>query len=218
MFVMLSHLESGSSILDKFFSPFFLTTFFFLSGYVYKPTGTFKEHIHKKFRMLFIPWLIFSNLNIALSMIISLRNNRDFLSEYMWNFLQIRGQGDGIWFVGALFMVYIPFYFIIKWNKPIQACGFAFGLSLLSVLYSKFVPTEILPWNSTALPWHLEYIFQAMFWMVFGYYFKIFAEKEFDDLNTTINKIIIWLVYLINAYIPAGGGYIDSIIVRQKHT
>ena len=202
MFVMLSHLSSGSSVLDQFYTPFFLTVFFFLSGYVYTQPGTFAGHLKKKTRTLFVPWLIFSNLNIALSMVLSLKGSRDFSSEFLWNLLQIRGHGDGIWFVAALFVAFIPFYFIIKWDKPKKACGLAFGLSLVSVLYSQFMPEQLLPWNSAALPWHLEYVFQAMFWMVLGYYFRQYGEKVFDKRNTTKNRVAIWAVYLATAYFP----------------
>lgn len=51
MFVMLSHLESTTEVLDKFYSPFFLTVFFFLSGYVYRQPSSFKEHMDKKIKI-----------------------------------------------------------------------------------------------------------------------------------------------------------------------
>lgn len=202
MFVMLSHLQSGTSVLFKLYSPFFLTVFFFLSGYVYTQPASFKVHISKKLKGLFVPWLIFSNINIALSMLISFKENRNFLSEFGWNMLQIRGQGDGIWFVAALFAAFIPFYFFIKWNKPGKAIALSVILSILSSAYSHLFPAELLPWGSTSLPWHLEYIFQAMLWMILGYYFKKYFEKSFDKLNNLRNRIIIWAVYLIVAYVP----------------
>ena len=209
MFVMLSHLESGSDVLDKFYYPFFLTVFFFLSGYVYRQLSSFKEHIVKKIKGLFVPWLIFSNFNILLSMVITLKGDRNFASEFIWNLLQIRGHGDGIWFVAALFVAFIPFYFIIKWNKPKLAVILAFALSLASVIYTHLLPEGTFPWGSAALPWHLEYMFQAMLWMVLGYYFKNAVarsgssiEAVFDRLNTTLHRVILWAVYLIAAYIP----------------
>lgn len=219
MFVMLSHLQSGSEILDKFYSPFFLTVFFFLSGYVYRQPSSFKVHMVKKIKGLFVPWLIFSNFNILLSMVITLKGDRNFVSEYLWNFLQIRGHGDGIWFVAALFMAFIPFYFFIKWNKPKQAVVLAALLSLTSVIYSRFLPDNVLPWGDSALPWHLEYMFQAMLWMVLGYYFKngvlksgVVIEKDFDSFNTAAHRVILWIVYLVAAYIPTeiGGGVYAS--------
>lgn len=221
MFVMLSHLESGSYLLDRFYQPFFLTVFFFLSGYVYRPTASFKEHMTKKIRGLFLPWLIFSNFNILLSMVMTLKGDRNFASEFFWNLLQIRGHGDGIWFVAALFVAFIPFYFIIKWGnsedggKPWRAIALSFLLSLASVIYTHLLPNNVFPWRDAALPWHLEYIFQAMFWMVLGYYFKnavlkdgVGIEKLFDRFDTAIHRAIIWVCYLLAVFIPEelGGG------------
>lgn len=48
--VMLSHLETRTDIWSTFYTPFFLTAFFFTAGYVYKPKGSFKEFMYKKFR------------------------------------------------------------------------------------------------------------------------------------------------------------------------
>lgn len=113
--VMLSHLETCTELWSVFYSPFFLAAFFFVSGYLYKAKDDFKGFLYKKFRQLFIPWLIFSVFDILLSQIISFNEHENFLTELKWNFLQIRGQGDGIWFVAALFVAFIPFYFFIKW-------------------------------------------------------------------------------------------------------
>ncbi len=206
MFVMLSHLESNTGILSTFYSPFFLTVFFFLSGYVYKQPESFKEHMIKKTKGLFVPWIIFSNFNILLSAVISLKGDRDPLSEVVWNFFQIRGMGDGIWFVAALFVAFVPFYFVIRWNKPINAILLSVCLSLVSVLYTSLMNPELLPWGAVALPWHIEYMFQAMLWMVLGYYFKRYVESAFDKFNSTAKRTALWVTYLIMAFIPIGGG------------
>lgn len=97
-----------------FIHRFFLTAFFFTAGYVYKPKGSFKEFFHSKFRQLFVPWLVFSVFDILLSQVISFNAHESFLEELKWNFFQIRGQGDQIWFVAALFVAFIPFYFFIQ--------------------------------------------------------------------------------------------------------
>lgn len=135
-------------------------------------------------------------------MVVSLKGERNIMSELLWNTLQIRGLGDGIWFVAALFMAFIPFYFIIKWDEPKKACVISMLLSIVSVIYTHIMNPDLLPWNSTALPWHIEYIFQAMFWMVLGYYFKRYGEVIFDKLNTAVNRCVVWLLYLIIVYIP----------------
>ena len=48
MMVMVSHLESRTDILKTFYTPFFLTAFFFVSGYVYREPANFKIFIRKK--------------------------------------------------------------------------------------------------------------------------------------------------------------------------
>ena len=182
LMVMLSHLEARTDVWQAFYTPFFLSAFFFVSGYVYKQSDGFKQFLYKKFRQLFIPWLVFSVFNILLSQVFSFNVHTAFLPELAWNFLQIRGQGDGIWFVAALFVTFIPFYFFIKWYEFISQNGghskdtvailIAWILSMISILYSRLLPEGIFPWGSAALPWHIEYIFQAMFYMVLGYIFQ----------------------------------------------
>lgn len=39
MFVILSHLAANTNLMWAFYSPFFLSAFFFVSGYVYKQKG-----------------------------------------------------------------------------------------------------------------------------------------------------------------------------------
>lgn len=217
MFVMLSHLEANTEFLWEFYSPFFLSAFFFCSGYVHKPNSSFKKFLFKKFRQLFVPWLVFSVFNILLSQIISFNEHRSLLSELQWNFLQIRGLGDEIWFVAALFVAFIPFYFFIKWyeqysitsdlknrkyNKCFVAILIAWILSLVSILYSRLMPSELLPWGRSALPWHIEYIFQAMFYMVLGYIFRREFESKFDQYNKQINRFVVWIIYLLMVYVP----------------
>lgn len=122
--VMLSHLEADTDLWYAFYSPFFLSAFFFAAGYVYKPKDNFGGFLYKKFRQLFIPWLVFSLFDILLSQVISFNQHESLWTELKWNFLQIRGLGDEIWFVAALFVAFIPFYRFINWyeskhSKPV---------------------------------------------------------------------------------------------------
>jgi fucose 4-O-acetylase-like acetyltransferase len=202
IFVIIQHLQSGSQQLYQFYSPFYLTSFFFFSGYVYKHKGSFSTHIKNKINQLFIPWLILSNLNLLLSAIITLQGQRNILKELFINLFQIRAYGDGLWFVAALFVAYIPFYFVISWNRKKMAIIISLLLSIISVLYTYFMPISLFYWGSNALPWHLEYIFQAMFWMVIGYYFKHSFEKIIDKENKLLMRYAVLAGYLILAYLP----------------
>lgn len=213
--VMLSHLETRTEIWSAFYSPFFLTAFFFTAGYVYKLKGNFKEFLYSKFRQLFVPWLVFSVFNILLSQILSFNAHGSLLEDLKWNFLQIRGQGDLIWFVAALFVAFIPFYFFIKKYETISekviggdskkcliAIAVAWLLSFISILYTRLVPAETFPWNSTSLPWHIEYMFQAMFYMVLGYMFRHNFEGLLDEHNTSRTRIASVFLYVLIVYAP----------------
>ena len=219
LMVMLSHLEARTDVWQAFYTPFFLSAFFFVSGYVYKPKDGFKQFLYKKFRQLFIPWLVFSVFDILLSQILSFNEHESLLTELTWNFLQIRGHGDGVWFVAALFVAFIPFYFFIKWyesrsekitgggyNKCTVAILIAWVLSLISVLYTRLLPDGTFPWGSAALPWHIEYIFQAMFYMVLGYIFKQMFEKKLDKWNNRAACLVVCLIYLLLVFIPYVSG------------
>ena len=213
MMVMLSHLETRTDIWYTFYSPFFLTAFFFVSGYVYKQKGTFKDFIYKKFRQLFVPWLVFSVFIIVLSQIITFNEHAGLWEELKQNFLQIRGKGDGMWFVAALFVAFIPFYFFIQQYEIRKMRGgysrnwviaiiVAWLLSFVSILYTRLVPTSVFPWDSTALPWHLEYMFQAMFYMVLGYMFRYNIEAWFDKYTTVKLRIAALTIYLLLVFVP----------------
>lgn len=201
MFVMMSHLESGSEYAEAFYTPFFLAVFFFLSGYVYRQPASFRVHLAKKARGLLVPWFLFSSGSLLLSRFANYNPNVDYLARLGRNLLQIRGMGDEIWFVTALFMAYIPFYFFIRWNRPGKALGLMAALCGLSLLYCRYMPA--LPWGSNALPWHLEFVFQAGLWMLLGYDFRHYWEKAFDRWNTPVNRAGLWMVYLLLVFGPS---------------
>lgn len=219
IFVMVHHLEGGSEVLYTFYASFFLKAFFFTAGYVYRHTNDFKGFFIKKVKGLFVPWLIFSILNILLSQVLSFNEHGDLLTELGWNMLQIRNHGDGIWFVAALFVTFIPFYFMIKWsddaskNRGITAIVICFFLSFGSLAYTKLMNPTLLPWNGAELPWHLEYIFQAMLFMVLGYYFRKEFEAKFDKYNTKVNRICLAVVYLALIYLPHAFGIEFPVII-----
>ena len=196
IFVMLSHLESTTDYLDQFYVPFFLTGFFCVSGYVYRKGDSFKTHLLKKTKGLLWPWFLFSNLNILLSIVITFKGNRDFKQMLLKNLIQVRGYGDVAWFLVALFVAFIPFYFVIKWDKPRVTIPVVCILSVLSHVYMILMPKSVFPWGSAALPWHLESVFIYLLWMVLGYYFKGLVESKFDSFNNLLSRIIILIGYI----------------------
>jgi fucose 4-O-acetylase-like acetyltransferase len=90
-------------------------------------------------------------------------------------------------------------------NKCVVAIALAWLLSFSSILYTRLVPADIFPWNTTSLPWHIEYMFQAMFYMVLGYMFRHNMEAEFDKYNTLKLRIVALLAYLVLVFVPFFG-------------
>lgn len=203
MCVINSYLESATDALRALYDPFFLSLFFFLSGFVYKNNDDIGNSFRKKIMQLFVPWLFFSVFNILLSQVISFNEHGPLGKELLWNLFQIRGHGDGLWFVAALFVTFIPFFFAVRWyeksttpKKTRLFIGICLALYMLSAVYELEMNPAWLPWNDVALPWHLEYIFIAMFFMVLGYLFRNKWEGYFDRINTAKFRWIIWSTYL----------------------
>lgn len=209
--VILLHLNYVPTYLVHFMTPFVLATFFFCSGYVYEPTSNFKDFLYKKFRSLFMPWLFFSNLNIILSQIISFNEQEKFSVAILKNILQIRAYGDNVWFVAAIFLAFIPFYFIINTeykhskeqiiSRRLMLLMISFILSFISLLYCTYMDPSFFPWHSVALPWHIEYIFQGVLFMVFGYYYKVAFSHKKMFLNNSKSIILLLIVYIISIFI-----------------
>lgn len=196
MFVMMHHLESTTDYLGYFYLPIALPGFFFVSGYVSRKGDSFKTHLLKKAKGLLWPWFLFSNLNILLSLAMSFKGHRDFKEMILKNLLQVRGFGDGAWFLAALFVAFIPFYFVIKWDKPKITIPVIFVLSVLSHVYSILLPNTVFPWGTAALPWHLEDVFIYLLWMVLGYYFKGSIESKLDSINSVLSRILVFVGYI----------------------
>ena len=206
--VIMMHVDGNTGFWYQGCGSFLLKGFFFVSGYVYLHSKDFKGFFVKKVKGLLVPWFILSTFNILLSQVLSFNEHGNLWEEIGWNFLQIRDHGDGLWFVAALFVAFIPFYYVIKWRdgegqaKAVPAIFLSLLLSVGSLVYMKIMPPEVFPWGSAKLPWHLEYIFEAMFFMVLGYYFKRNYEEKFDTFNTKVNRAVLWSIYLVVAFFP----------------
>lgn len=170
--VYLSHISITPQSLLSFFSPFFLSAFFFVSGYTHNNTRTFSHFIVRKIKTLLLPWFIYSFLCTVLFNCL-LFGWPNFLLYLKDMFLQIRGQGDSLWFIACLFTSYIPFYFLSKYTKKLLGLCLSLILSFLSILSVRF-------WGNV-IPWHIQTVGVVMFFMYLGYCFRD-VEQVFDNL------------------------------------
>ena len=211
-FVMLSHFELCPGYLRAFFAPFYLSVFFFCSGYCYKNSQDFKTFLCKKIRTLVWPWFLYSNLNIFLSHIKSFKHHENsFLVEVWHNLLQIRYFDERLWFIPALFTAFLPFYFLIRYyernkNKKtvLLICAL---LCLARKIYKAYMDPNILPWKLTSLPWHIDYVPTALLFLVLGYLFRENWERKYDEFFDLKNTVILVMLYLMFVYYDHFNGY-----------
>ena len=210
LIVIYSHLESAVDEFSCLIVPIMLPGFLFASGYAHRAGQDFKSFFIKKFRTLFIPWLILSVFDISLSQIVSF-GEHNYLYELGWNFLQIRGRHDQLWFVAALFTAYIPVYFYIEWYKRKSSQGnyrtavfFLIALAIFGcgIAYSVLMDPALLPWGSVSLPWHIDYAFRAVFFMACGYFFREKLESRFDSCKPAIRTVLLFSVHAAIVYAP----------------
>ena len=211
MSVMMAHFHASTDPLRAFVIPYYLAIFFFCSGYCYRQKEGFKDFVKKKCRQLLLPWFIFSNANILISRIHTIKYHRaGIVTEILRNLLQVKNFDERLWFIPALFVAYIPFYFVIRHYEEKKDLRFTLGLCaflcVLRKIYKAYMNPEWLPWKVINLPWHIDYIPTSMLFMVLGYLFKSRWEKDFDSRISIRNIAILFIFYLLVVYVPYYSG------------
>jgi len=200
-FVMHNHMSNAPQLaFDGFaavYVPFFLFGFFFASGYVYK-RAPFKSFIRKKLLGILLPWAAFAVILPLLKTVVVGGNG---FTSLVGNLLQIRGESDSLWFLAALFISFIPFYFIEKYlsrRTGFILCGV---LTVASAFYVKFAPPisyNIFGFSAAtnSLPWHLESVFAADLFMLLGLCYKGKAEAYSEKFVKPQIFLAVFAAYL----------------------
>ena len=197
LMVIYSHLKYVNDELMYYFTPVFLTTFFFVSGYLFKNNLSFKQMVEQRVRTLLLPFIFFGLLLVFSQSIMSFENQEPLKQRLIDFFLQIRGRNDGLWFIAALFVMNFPFYFLIKYAKNTKILLIvSIILFLLSTVYLKYL--QLPP-----LPWHIQFIGFSCFYMTLGFLYKQYESR----LNVLGNKGILILMLSI---------YVLLLFVRQN--
>lgn len=186
LMIIYSHLDYTNKFVMFYFSPIFLTTFFFISGYLFNKKYSFIHVIEQRARTILLPFFIYGIINILLSQIITFSNHPSLSKDLIDFLVQIRGNNDGLWFLACLFISTIPFYFLIKHIKSTQM--------LLILSGTLFVLNSIA--DFPAYPWHLQFICPAIFYMTLGYLYRLY-ENKFEFLNSTKYIVLTSSFYVI---------------------
>lgn len=148
-FVIMCHFGADGNIFYPYYRYFFLTLFFFLSGYVTK-TKDVVPFIKTQLKSLLIPYLCLSIILIILSptFISSILHNT--FSQYLNEQLLLLINGDKLWFISCLFIVQIEYFVLNKYVfqkcRAVVQITFAILLIFSCFLITRETPSR-LPWN-----------------------------------------------------------------------
>ena len=113
-FVIMSHTYYCNNYIRVLYAPFFLSSFFLISGMFFNNEDDFKTLIFKKARTIIIPWLVIGLISIIARLFLTFNDNLNVLNDLYCMFIHIRGYNDFGWFLPCLFMCFIPLYFYTK--------------------------------------------------------------------------------------------------------
>ena len=188
MMVIYSHLKYCDEGIMKFFHPIFLTTFFFVSGYLFKDNQKFMFVFENRTRTLFLPFLILGGIIIVLSQIFSF-NEHIPLIESIKGLLFQNGHNQLLWFIAALYVYSLLFYFIAKLSGNVDRL-LAVGLILFAfnVAYSYWL-------KMPGIPWHFDSVGFGCFYMALGKWYK-HHEVEIDKRVNKSLVLVLSIVYI----------------------
>lgn len=197
----------------KFFTPMFLTVFFFVSGYLSKEGQTFTKVFEQRTRTLLLPVLSLGTLMIIMSHILSFKSEVLSWKDGFVGLLAQNGENTILWFVAALYVYSIVFYWVERCCKNVNTLLLVgVGLFVANVISSHWL-------RPPALPWHINSVGFACFYMALGKWYKHHEEK-FDSYCNIKTIGILLTLYVVMIGIGdlhisySGSKYaIDAIVV-----
>jgi hypothetical protein len=166
----------------KYFSPIFLTTFFFVSGYLFKENQSFSLIFEQRTRTLLLPMLTLGGVMITLSNILSF-NEVVPLTDAIKGLLFQNGTNQLLWFIAALYVYSLGFYWIERYCKSEkQLLCISCILFVLNYLYHYV-------FYGCGIPWHIDTIGYGCFYMGLG---KVFKKYEYwFDIHLDKKKLLV---------------------------
>ena len=178
--IIVSHI-GAPDLYVRFYTPFFLTSFFFISGYTWNPKNNFKQYLQGKVKGLVIPLLSLGSINAVIAIVIE---GDSWIYRFGGLILQRSCVWDDLWFLACLFSAQIIFYLIYNGSKNIKKIHvrlltmgfFSLILAIAAYIYILYINIK--------LPWQFENACILSFFVFSGYLYRniefilIFYEKN----------------------------------------
>lgn len=192
------HLFDSNRVMD-FMNPYFLTMFFFVSGYLFKSGKSFGSVFEQRTRTLFIPQFLFGLYTIGLQQIHTTQSDVlpfwEYIMQLFWHCTERTGGHHGLWFVAALYAFSLVFYWLRRWCKDYRVllglCGVLFVLNCIYAYYIK----------GPHLPWYLHEVGFGCFYMALGVAYKESWEKVLNKWSNKSKFAILALLYIAGIYL-----------------
>lgn len=203
IFVIICHSRLAPFWLKYIYEPFFLTGFFFLSGYLYKEKS-YIEKFKSIFNGLLIPFLFYSIIGGAISLaqskqlMIALRS----ISENLYG-------GDMIWFIPCLILVEISYVFL-KFLFRKNGNIFILVISMLGF------------WATTNFGfshgfWCWETALFGLCFYAFGDICKKFISKTVTGRRDITVSIALIFIYIVLCLVLGCLGLLNNIDIHLNH-
>lgn len=187
LMVIYSHLEYCDDSVMQFFKPVFLTTFFFVSGYLHKSGVEFGKFFEQRTRTLLWPVLSLGTIMIVLQHIMTFKDAPLPWIDGFKGLLMQNGENTILWFVAALYVYSLLFYWIEKLSSK-YLIYVAMALFILNWVF-----TYVL--HVPKIPWHVGYCGYACAYMGLGKWFRG-HEVSIDSMVKTWMLVCSSLIYI----------------------
>ena len=195
-FVILSH-SYPDPVSERFFTPFFLTMFFWVGGYTFSLKDSFKTFIISKLRHLVIPLFILGGMRVVIVSVLS--GFGELPDRIIGLFLQRDCIYDEMWFLSCLFMAELLLYGLIRVLKGIKKREIMFATLLFAGLLLLILGYVIIEFVGVKIFWELELALLMVFYSACGYVWRKSGEKT--EILLKIPVVLICLAAYIALWI-----------------
>lgn len=204
IFVIICHSRLATSWLKFIYEPFFLTGFFFLSGYLYKQRQL-RENFKSIFNGLLVPFVLYSLIWGTISLVQS-KSVVFSLSTVLQNLYG----GDSIWFIPCLILVelfYILFQSIFRQKK---------GNALVIVIaLLGFVATTSLGISRGFWCWETAVF--GVFFYALGDICKRYIPKLVHGKQDIVVSVFLLIIYIALCLTFGYWGWLNNIDMHLNH-
>jgi polysaccharide biosynthesis protein PslL len=166
--VVIGHISTG--YIQLWLYLFHMPLFYFISGYLFRPSTQTRQFFFKKAMNLLLPYLIFLTLFSAREMLPLIINGQYIQSvkiflKILWGGRLLTGWTSVFWFITCLFATQQIFNFLMNKFTPKMVYRLIFICLIFSYLSSLLLPQFYLPWS-------LEVTLAALPFFACGYYIR----------------------------------------------